>query len=125
MSSLANHLYNRAHGRIQTDLKEIDSGSNVYAACATPPSGKKLAITKITVSPTEVGAGGEVTFGIHDSGDSLVKTVFQLLRWTVNFPLQIDLESCPVIMSTDEYLAVKTVSDDQQINITTHSFVLD
>jgi hypothetical protein len=125
MSSLAKHLYDKAKGRIQTDLKEIDSGSDTYAACATPPSGKKLAITMITVSPTEVGANGAVTFGIHDSGNSLVKTVFQLLRWTVNSPVQLDLAACPIIMGIDEYLAVKTVADDQQINITTHSFVLD
>ena len=128
MSSLAKHLYSRANGRVQTDLTNINAASGTYAACATPPSGKKLAIMKIVLAPTTVGTDDSaVSFAIYDSGDALLKTVFDALKFTVSFPLSIDLRSCPIIMSADDYLAVRSADtvDDQESNITVHSFVLE
>lgn len=124
MSSLSEHLYNKAHGDIykkSTDISDTDwtGGGDVIAS---PPSGRRLCITHITIQLAVAGT----TVSIRSySGSSPVTTLFNAITQTsylLSLP-EVDMSECPIILNEDETLQA-VASADNNTYVTVRGFIL-
>ncbi|MFH2047768.1 MAG: hypothetical protein ABIK92_21795 [Pseudomonadota bacterium] len=123
-SSLAKRLYDLSGTHIQVDVG--DGGlASADEAIATPPSGKRLVISKLLISPTDVGATAKVTISVFNSDDTLDYELFIDLMWSAACPVIFDFSSCPIMLNLGQYLAASTTAAGKTVNITVTSFVMD
>jgi hypothetical protein len=124
MTSLSEHLYDKAHGNLykkSTDISETSWASN-GDVIASPPSGKKLCITGIAL---QLGAAGtKVTIRIYSgsvSQGTLLNAITQT-TYLLSLP-NADFSECPIILKDDETLQAIATADNGTY-VTVRGFVL-
>jgi len=125
LSSLSEHLYNKAHGRIFKASVNVTDHTTTGDAIYAPPSGKKVCLTHITFSPKV--AGDAVTIKVYESdGTTLVESLFTKIT-VASFLLtvpSIDMSDCPIILTADRTLRGIVAASGDEVYVTVRGFLL-
>lgn len=126
MGSVEEFLFNVGGGETKFSLVSC-TNDQAYETLLAPSSGKKVAITKLVVSPPTTGANGTCTIGFFDEGSGSPDTyIFNTLG--VNgfaSPIVMDFEGCPIVGAVDQTLKARKdtgTGNAVRINFTGYEF---
>lgn len=105
MSSLSEHLYNKAHGRIYKKSMSVTDTSFPGDVIASPSSGNRLCITHITFAPSAAAVATTVK-SYEGDGTTVADTLFTnviISGFLLGIPT-VDMLECPIILEVDQQL---------------------
>lgn len=125
MSSLSEHLYNKAHGRIYKNSTSVTdtSWTGNGDVIATPPSGGKLCITKITFQPSAAAVATSIK-SYDSAGTTAIDTLFSTVLvsgFLLTVP-DVDMSDCPIILNEGETMQAIVSAGD--CYVTVRGFIL-